>query len=280
MRIDKLGSVVWKVLVYVGCIMLSIVVIWPILFTVSSAVSPGRSAAALSPYPFASGFTWDNFSYLFTETLYPRWFLNSFLIAATTAVGTLVFASLAAYVFSRFRFLFKGSLLTSMIVLQIFPSFVGMIAIYVILMRIGALDTLWGLVLVYLAGNLPYSIWLVKSYLDTIPRGLDEAARIDGASHFRIYATIILPIAKPILIFLSVTTFAAPWMDFIFPKLVLRSPEQQTLALGLISFVSEKNSDFTTFAAGAIIVAIPFMIFFLFTQKSLITSLATGALKE
>jgi arabinogalactan oligomer/maltooligosaccharide transport system permease protein len=280
MRIDKLGTVVWNTMVVIGCILLSIVVIWPILFTVSSAVSPGRSAAALSPYPFTNGFTLDNFQKLFTQTLYPQWFLNSFIIAACTCVGTLLVGSLAAYVFSRFSFTFKGSLLTSMIVLQIFPSIVGMIAVYVILMRIGALDTLWGLILVYLAGNLPYSIWLVKSYLDTIPQGLDEAARIDGASHFRIFATIVMPIAKPILIFLAVTTFAAPWMDFIFPKLVLRSPEMQTLALGLVSFVSEKNSDFTAFAAGAIIVAVPFMIFFLLTQKSLITSLSTGALKE
>ncbi len=280
MRLDKLGSVVWTTVTYVGFTLLAFVVIWPILFTLSSAVSPGNSAAALSPVPFANGFTTDNFEYLFTQTLYPRWFLNSFIIALATSVGTLVFASLAAYVFSRFTFVFKGSMLTSMIVLQIFPSFVGMIAVYVILMRIGALDTLWGLVLVYLAGNLPYSIWLVKSYVDTIPRGLDEAARIDGASHLRIFGTIVMPIAKPILIFLAVTTFAAPWMDFIFPKLILRSPEQQTLALGLISFVSDKNNDFTTFAAGAIIVAIPFMIFFLVTQKSLITSLATGALKE
>lgn len=280
MRIDKLGAAVWTAVVIIGCVMLSIVVIWPILFTLSSAVSPGRSAAALSPIPFANGFTLDNFSKLFTQTLYPQWFLNSFIIAACTCIGTLVIASLSAYVFSRFSFTFKGSLLTSMIVLQIFPSFVGMIAVYVILMRIGALDTLWGLVLVYLAGNLPYSIWLVKSYLDTIPHGLDEAARLDGASHFRTFATIIMPIAKPILIFLAVTTFAAPWMDFIFPKLVLRSPEMQTLALGLVSFVSQKNSDFTAFAAGAIIVAIPFMIFFLATQKSLITSLSTGALKE
>ncbi|MQM26037.1 sugar ABC transporter permease [Glycomyces albidus] len=279
MRTDKLASLIWNTVVFIGCVLLSLVVVWPILFTLSSAVSPGRSAAALSPLPFANGFTFDNFAHLFTDTLYPRWFLNSFIVAVSTSIGTLLVASLAAYVFSRFTFTFKGSLLTSMIVLQIFPSFVGMIAVYVVLVRIGALDALWGLVLVYLAGNLPYSIWLVKSYLDTIPKGLDEAARIDGASHFRIFATIVMPVARPILIFLAVTTFAAPWMDFIFPKLVLRSTETQTLALGLISFVSEKNSDFTTFAAGAVIVAIPFMVFFLVTQRTLVTSLSTGAVK-
>lgn len=276
----KARSLLFNGLVFVGLALVALVVIWPILYTVSSAFAPGNSVAGLSPIPFANGVTTDNFEYLFEKTGYVRWFLNSLTIALSTMAGTLLFASLGAYVFSRFNFTFKGGMLTAMIVLQIFPSFVGMIAIYVILLRINGLDTLWGLVLVYLAGNLPYSTWLLKSYLDTIPKGLDEAARIDGASHLRIYASIIMPVARPVLIFLAVTTFAAPWMDFIFPKLVLRSPEKQTLALGLISFVSELNSDFTTFAAGAILVAIPFIIFFVATQRSLITSMSMGALKE
>lgn len=280
MSTQKLASWITNTLIFMGLSLVAVLVLWPILYTLSGAFAPGNSIASLSPMPFASGFTTENFAYLFSETLFFRWFLNSLIIAVSVSALTLVFASVAAYIFSRFDFAFKGGLLTSMLVLQIFPSFVGMIAIYVILLRIGALDTLWGLVLVYLAGNLPYSMWLVKSYMDNIPKTLDEAARIDGASHMRVYVQIILPIARPILTFLAVSTFAAPWMDFIFPKLVLRSPEQQTLALGLISFVSEKNSDFTTFAAGAITVAVPFMIFFLCTQKSLITSLSSGALKE
>lgn len=280
MRLDKFASIVWNVLIFIGLTLIAITVLYPILYTVSGAFTPGRSIAAMSPVPFADGFSTSHFSHLFSETLFFKWFSNSFIIALSVSAGTVVLASISGYIFSRFQFVFRGGMLTTMLVLQIFPSFVGMIAIYVILLRIGALDTLWGLILVYLAGNLPYSMWMVKSYMDNIPRGLDEAARLDGASHFRVYAQIILPIARPILTFLAVTTFAAPWMDFIFPKLVLRSPEQQTLALGLISFVSEKNSDFTTFAAGAITVAIPFMIFFLATQKTLITSLSSGALKE
>lgn len=197
-----------------------------------------------------------------------------------TTAGTVLFASMGAYVLSRFTFPFKQSFLTSLLILNVFPSFVGMVAIYVVLLRIGGLDQLWGLVLVYLAGNLPYTTWMVKSYLDNIPRSLDEAARLDGASSFRSYRSIILPVARPILVFLTITSFPLPWMDFIFPKMVLRSPEEQTIALGLMSFVSDKHNFFTNFAAGALVVAIPFIIFFVLTQKMLVSSLAGSAVKE
>jgi len=242
----------------------------------------GRVLPAIAPniLPFSDGFTLEHFVYLFTRTDYALWFKNTLIISVATCMATVVISSLAAYVFSRFNFKFKKSFLMSLLILQIFPSFVGMIAIYVILYRIGGLDTLWGLVLVYVAGNVPYNTWLVKNYMDTVSKNLDEAARIDGASHFRIFFMIILPVARPIITFLAITSFTAPWMDFIFPKMVLRSSEKQTLALGLFSFVSDKKNEFTIFAAGALIVAIPFVIFFLMTQKTLVTSFGGAAVKE
>lgn len=261
-------------------IVVAVAVLWPVVHLVSAAFSPGQSIANLPIIPFTNGITTEHFEHLFTRTEYPRWFLNTFIVATATCIGTLVLASLGAYVLSRFRFTFKRPLLMGMLILQVFPSFVGMVAIYVLLYRMGGLDTLWGLVLFYLAGNMPFNTWLVKSYLDEIPRSLDEAARIDGASNFRVYAQIILPVARPILTFLAVTSFTAPWMDFILPKLILRSPANQTLALGLFSFVTDKNNFFTNFAAGALIVAVPFVFFFVITQKSLIASLASGAVKE
>ena len=258
----------------------SMVVVYPLVYVVSAAFNPGNSVADLSVVPFGNGFTTAHFTHLFTKTDYPKWFRNTLTISALTSLGTVIVASLGAYTFSRFKFTFKKPMMLSLLILQIFPSFVGMIAIYVILYRFGLLDKLWGLVLVYMAGNIPYNTWLVKSYLDTIPKSLDEAARIDGAGHLRIWATIVMPIAKPILIFLAITSFTGPWMDFIFPKMVLRSPENQTLALGLFSFITDKNNAFTNFAAGSLIVAVPFVIFFVVTQKMLVTSLGGSAVKE
>lgn len=273
---DKLNAVV--VITFLS--ITSLIVLYPIVYTVSAAFAPGNNIAQMKLMPFAGGFTVEHFTHLFTNTDYLKWFKNTLIVSAATSISTLIVASLGAYVFSRFRFTYKKPMLMSLLILQIFPSFVGMVAIYVILYRIGGLDTLWGLVLVYLAGNIPYTTWLVKSYLDAIPKSLDEAARIDGASHFLTFFRIVMPIAKPILVFLLVTSFTAPWMDFIFPRMVLRSPENHTLAIGLYSFITDKKNEFTNFAAGSLLVAIPFIFFFVFTQKMLVTSLGGAAVKE
>lgn len=268
------------ILIYAFLTVTAILVLYPLIYVVSAAFSPGSSIASLDIMPFASGFTTKHFSDLFSRTLYLTWYKNTLIIALCTSILTIIVASLGAYVFSRFKFTFKKGMLLSFLVLQIFPSFVGMIAIYVILLRFNALDTLWGLVLVYVAGNVPYNVWLVKNYFDTVSKSIDEAARIDGANSAMVFFRIILPLGRPILTFLGITSFTAPWMDFIFPKMVLRSAEKQTLALGLFSFVTDKKSEFTTFAAGSLLVAVPFIIFFTLSQKLMVTSLSTAAVKE
>ena len=277
---NKVVRVINKVVVYAFLLLTTLFVMYPLVYVLSAAFAPGSSIASLSIIPFGNGVTTEHFKNLFENTLYVTWFKNTLIIAVATSGLTIIVSSLAAYVFSRFRFTMKKSMMMSMLILQIFPSFVGMVAIYVILLRINGLDTLWGLILVYLAGNIPYNTWMVKSYLDTIPKSLDEAARIDGASHFRIFRQIVLPIAKPIITFLGISSFTAPWMDYIFPKMVLRSSNKQTLALGLFNFVTDKKNEFTNFAAGALLVAIPFVIFFALTQKIMVTSLGGSAVKE
>lgn len=275
----KAGTRLYKAIVIVFFIIVSILVFYPLVYTVVAAFTPGDSIASVHIIPFKNGFTFDHFNKLFTQTNYLNWFKNTAIIAACTSIGTILICSLSAYVFSRFRFTLKKSMMLALLVLQIFPSFIGMIAIYVILQRIGGYDTLWGMVLIYIAGNIPYNTWLVKSYMDTIPKTLDEAARIDGASNTRTFFTIVLPQAKPILTFLGITSFTGPWMEYIFSKLILRSDENKTLALGLYSFVTDKKSEFTMFCAGALLIAIPFIIFFVITQKMLVTSLGGGAVK-
>ncbi|MDR3123258.1 MAG: sugar ABC transporter permease [Treponema sp.] len=276
----KAVRIINKTILIVFLSVVTFFVLYPLVYVLSGAVSPGNSISDMALIPFSRGITFEHFRHLFLETNYGLWFRNTLLIAVATSALTVLVASLGAYVFSRFFFTFKKSMMMSLLVLQIFPSFVGMIAIYVILYRIGGLDRLWGLILVYLAGNIPYNTWLVKSYVDTVPVSLDEAARIDGANNLRIFFTIIMPVIKPILIFLAISSFTSPWMDFIFPKMVLRSSENQTLALGLFSFVTDRKNEFTNFAAGSVIVSVPFVAFFIVTQQMLVTAMGGAAVKE
>ena len=256
-------------------------VLYPIVYTVSVAFSPGYSYAGADLMPFSEGFTLEQYYTLFGDN-FVQWVTNTLIIAICVMIATVICCSLAAYVFSRFRFMFKKGMMMAMLILQIFPSFVGMKAMYVITMRIGAYNELWGLILVYVAGNIPYNTWLIKSYLDTIPKSLDEAARIDGANHMTIFFRVILPMAKPMIIFLAITSFTGPWMDYIFPKMIL-SDDKFTLAIGLMKYVAQGAGTvdrFNTFAAGALLVAVPLIIMFIITQKSMVTGLGAGAVKE
>lgn len=275
---------IWKTIsnfiIYIVLILISIAVIYPLVYTVAGAFSPGEDIGSITVIPFKKGFTFDHFRDLFNNTEYGLWFKNSFIIAFFTSLFTVITATLSAYVFSRFRFAAKKPLLMSFMVLETFPSFLGMIALYVIVLKMGGYNELWGLILIYVAANIPYNTWMIKSYIDTVPLSLDEAAKIDGASNIRIFRQVVFPLTKPMVIFLGITSFTAPWMDFIFPKFLLRTPDKMTVAIGLYNMISDKKDQFTLFAAGAIIVAVPFMIFFMMTQRMLITSLAGAAVKE
>ena len=276
-----MAKMINKAIIYTYLILTALIVLYPLVYLLSSAFSPGRVIANMPLIPFGNGFTTEHFRDLFTQTNYRMWFRNTSIIAVSTSLSTVLVCTLAAYTFSRFKFTLKKSLMLALLVLQVFPLMLGMVAIYVTLLRIGGLDTLWGLVLVYVAANIPFNTWLVKSYMDTIPRSLDEAARMDGASSFRTFFSVIFPQAKPIVLFLSVTSFTAPWMDFVIPSLVLRTDQNQTLALGLITFVTERQAQhFTRFAAGSLLIAIPFIIYFILIQKALITSLGGAGVKE
>ncbi|MBD5464831.1 MAG: ABC transporter permease subunit [Lachnospiraceae bacterium] len=252
----------------------TILVFYPFLYILSAAVAKGNTMTGLSCIPFGNGFGFTNFQALFTKTNFPVWFGNTFIISIVTMLGTLAICTVSAYIFSRFQFWGKRSMLTVMFVLQIIPSFLAMIAMYYVLYWMGGLNKIWGLILVYIAGNIPYNVWLVKTYLDAIPKNMDEAAIMDGASRFCIFTNIILPAIRPIVIFLAITSFTAPWLDFIFPKLILRSQSKYTVALGLYNLYNEQG-DFGTFCAGAVLIVIPFVLFFLATQNMLVESMST-----
>lgn len=265
--------------VYALLIFMALLVLTPIVWIIGASFNPMSSLLSATAFP--ENPTGLHYVKLIKETKFVYWYANTLKIALINMAISVVLTSMTSYVFSRFRFKGKRAGLLSILILQMFPSFMGMMATYNILWQLNLLDTHFGLILTYAAGQIPYNTWLVKGYLSNIPRSLDEAAKLDGASNLRIFTQIVLPLMKPILIFVALSQFITPWMDFIFPRMILSSPEKKTLAIGLYDMINANtNNNFTTFAAGAILVAVPITILYVCLQKYLIQGVTAGANKS
>lgn len=265
-------------LTYILLIGIAIIIILPIIWIILSSFQVGTTLYSSTFIP--EKLTFDHYVSLFTKTDYPIWYKNTLKIAFFNMIIGVLVTTLTAYTFSRYRFKGRKNIMIGMLVLQMFPSFLSMTAIVVIITKLNLMDTHWGLILVYAAGQIPYNAWLIKGYFDGIPKSLDEAARIDGAGHLTIFWKVIMPLAKPILVLVALTNFTGPWFDFIFPKLVLRSKETKTLALGIFEWVQGRaDNNFTLFAAGSILIAVPIVILFGVLQKHIVSGLSSGATK-
>ncbi|GAB0288397.1 sugar ABC transporter permease [Staphylococcus pseudintermedius] len=272
---------VWKAIGIYGFItFMFVVILYPLLWTFGISLNPGTTLYGAKMIP--DNATFANYIYLLTDenSQYLTWYKNTLLVASANALFSVIFVTLTSYAFSRYRFVGRKYGLITFLILQMFPVLMAMVAIYILLNTIGLLDSLLGLTLVYIGGSIPMNAFLVKGYFDTIPKELDESAKIDGASHMRIFFQIMLPLAKPILAVVALFNFMGPFMDFILPKILLRSPEKYTLAVGLFNFINHQYANnFTVFAAGAIMIALPISIVFLFLQKYLVSGLTAGATK-
>ncbi|MDE9913306.1 sugar ABC transporter permease [Staphylococcus pseudintermedius] len=272
---------VWKAIGIYGFIaFMFVVILYPLLWTFGISLNPGTTLYGAKMIP--DNATFANYIYLLTDenSQYLTWYKNTLLVASANALFSVIFVTLTSYAFSRYRFVGRKYGLITFLILQMFPVLMAMMAIYILLNTIGLLDSLLGLTLVYIGGSIPMNAFLVKGYFDTIPKELDESAKIDGASHMRIFFQIMLPLAKPILAVVALFNFMGPFMDFILPKILLRSPEKYTLAVGLFNFINHQYANnFTVFAAGAIMIALPISIVFLFLQKYLVSGLTAGATK-
>ncbi|HYE08630.1 MAG TPA: sugar ABC transporter permease [Patescibacteria group bacterium] len=267
-----------RIIIYLILLMQSVIVLVPVIWIIGSSLNPGNSLYGSSLIPKNPTFT--HYIELFTKTDFPRWYLNTLKIATLSMIFSVIIITLTAYVLSRFRFKGRKQGLMAMLILQMFPTLLSMTALYVLLWQMNLLNNHWGLVIIYVGGGIPYNTWLVKGYFDGIPRSLDEAGKIDGASNLTVFRKIILPLAKPIITFVALTSFTAPWMDFLLPRLLIRSAENKTLAVGLYEWVTgQQNTKFTLFAAGAILVAIPIVVMFAFLQKNIVEGLSSGASK-
>jgi arabinogalactan oligomer/maltooligosaccharide transport system permease protein len=265
-------------LLHLQLLAVAVVVVFPLIWVVGSSFGPGGGLANAGPIP--ENATFDNYVELFTQTDYGRWYLNSLYVAALNMVGSVALSALCGWVFARIRFRGRKASMLGILILQMFPSFLTAIAVYMLFLNFGLLDSLTGLALVSIAAALPYNTWLMKGYTDNLPASLDEAAALDGAGRLTIFRKIVLPLMRPMLTFVAITSFTAPWMDFILPRLLLQSSDKQTVAIGLFQLITDQYAnDFTTFAAGAVVLAVPITILYIVLQRHLVTGAMAGAEK-
>lgn len=263
---------------YAFLIFLAIIVIFPLLVTVTSAFKPGNTIAFI--LDFDVDWTLNNFTRLFTETLYPRWYMNTLIIATATTVIQVFIIMLAGYTYSRYRFVGRKNSLRLFLIIQMVPTIAALTAFYVIGLLFHGLDEFWFITFIYIGQGIPMNTWLMKGYYDTVPYDLDESAKLDGAGQFRIFAQIISPIVRPMIAVQALWAFMAPFGDFILASFLLRSPEKNTVAVGLQTFISDShNQKVTLFAAGAILIAVPIAILFFFLQKNFVSGLSAGGTK-
>ncbi|MEF2968907.1 sugar ABC transporter permease [Paenibacillus sp. M1] len=260
---------------YAGLAMIGLICIYPALWVVMSSFRPGN--ALYSEHLIPSSFTLEHYKDLFRTYPFGKWFINTFKVAFFTMIFSTLLVTLTGYVFSRFRFRGRKKLMLGLLVIGMFPGFMSMIAVYILLLQLQLLDTHLSLILVYSAGA-PMGYLYVKSYFDTIPQSLVDAARIDGAGHFTVFRRIMLPLSKPMIVYVALTSFSGGFVDFIFANMVLSTPEKQTLAVGLFKIVQGKfATEFTLFAAGCVLVAVPLTLLFILLQRYLVEGLMAGA---
>jgi arabinogalactan oligomer/maltooligosaccharide transport system permease protein len=211
--------------------------------------------------------------------LFGRQLLNSLIVALCTTILGIFLATTAAYAFSRFRFPGRRAGLLSFLVIQMFPGTMMMIPLYILVSSLGLLDQLLGLILVYSTTAIPFCVWMLKGYFDTIPKELEESAIIDGASRFRIFWSIILPLAKPAIAVTGLFSFMTAWNEFILAATFMNDETAHTLPVMLNGFVSATTVEWGHFAAGAIIVSIPVVALFFLLQRHLVSGLTAGGVK-
>jgi arabinogalactan oligomer/maltooligosaccharide transport system permease protein len=272
----------WRHLV---AVLMVIFALFPIVFVLSAAINPLGTLASTKLWPTGAGP--DNFQQLFTNTRYPfaHWFVNSIVIALASSFASVFLSFCAAYAFSRMRFRGRRVGLMTLLLVQMFPQFLAIVAIFIMFTWT---SELWpaigfnqgGLLLLYLGGALGVNTWLMKGFLDTVPKELDESATVDGASHVQVFFRIILPLVAPILAVTAMLAFIGTMSEFLMANVFLRDPESKTLAVGLYSMVAgERNVNFGMFAAGTLLTAIPTVGVFLWLQKYIVNGLTAGAVK-
>lgn len=272
------ATTIKAVIVYAIVLLISFIFAFPCIWLILSAFNANGSLLTLDGF-FPESYSFDTFKTLFTEKVehdYMTWFGNTLFVAGISCVISTVLVLAVSYTMSRYRFKSRKQMMKVTLLLNIFPNFMNMTALFVIMTQFDLINNLWGLILLYSSGA-TMGFLVQKGFFDTIPSTIYDAATLDGATDLRVFVSITLPLSKPMIVYTALTAFVWPWSDFMLPKLLLPDKSQWTVAIGL-NWLDE--SKFSIFAAGSVFIAVPIVALYIALSKYLIQGGAAGAVKE
>ncbi len=272
-------SIPEKILAYATLIFFSLFAIYPILVVFSISLRPGDRLLSKSLAIIPPNFTFQTYVDLFVNQPFLRWMFNSLVVSVSVTIFSVALAATAGYAFSRFKFKGRDASMIGLITTQMFPVTMLLLPLFIIMIRLGFYDSYWGLIIAYSATALPFTVWQMKGYYDTIPYSLEEAAMIDGANSFTTFFRIILPLALPALAITALFSFMTAWSEYLVAAVLIQDKDFFTLPLGLKMFSSNMEVAWGLYSAGAIVVSIPVVVLFLSLSRWLVSGLTLGSVK-
>lgn len=266
-------------IIYWLAAVLLILTIFPFIWMVSTSFKPLKEIFVFPPHLMPQNGTLENFARLFEQTRFMTYFKNSVFVSTTAVFLTMIIASMGAYSLTRFKFYGREKIASLILFTYMFAPIMIVIPFYVLIRKIGLANTHMALILAYTAFCLPFSIWLLRSFFQSIPISLEEAALIDGAGRIRAVVYIILPLALPGIIATGIFTFILAWNDYIFVRILITSDELKTLPVGIADLYNATVIDWGMIMAGSMLITVPVLIFFVFIQRYLIAGWGAGGLK-
>lgn len=275
----KIKKIVKYVLIHLSLIIASIITTYPLLRIFSVSIRPGDRIFSTDLSLIPEGANFLSYIKLFKETYFIKWIFNSLIITFATSFIGVTIASTAAYAFSRYKFYGKRWGLFLLLFTQMIPAGMLILPLYLMIMKLNLINTYLGMIIAYSVSSLPFSIWILKGYYDTIPRSLEEAAKVDGTTELGAFYRIILPLSKPALSIAFLFNFTMAWNEYLVARVVLYNPKNYTWTLGLFELQGQFITQWGMFAAGSILITIPVIILFFYTSKYLVSGLTIGSVK-
>lgn len=280
------SNLISKVIRYTLAFFMIVFSLFPVFWAISASFDPSGNLATQQLIPDNASF--DNYKALFSSSTFPFdiWMINSLKISISVTLISVLLTTTTAYAFSRFRFYGRGVLLKSILLIQVFPAILAMVAIFALAQQLGTyipalgLNTLTGLGFIYLGGAMGINIWLMKGFFDTVPRDIDESAMVDGATHWQTFWYLLFPLVRPVVIVVALLTFIGTYGEFLLARILLKSTDNLTVMVGLyILQANQFAQNWGVFTAGALLAAIPVVIIYLLMQDYIVGGLTAGAVK-